>query len=827
MLGAILQDAEAITRVLDFLNPEDFYRENHAQIYRACTRLFQDGEPIDNVTVTDALDKAGVLERVGGRAGLLLLQETVPTAANIEYYGRIVKERSYKRRLIHAGGTVAQLGYDPAVEAEDALSQAQAAVYNIAEDRIRQDFEKLYDLLRPAMDRIDAQMASGKGVVGIPSGFTDLDRLTSGFKPGELVILAGRPGVGKALALDTPIPTPSGWTTMGALRVGDQVFDEGGNACTVTRATDVMYGRRCFEVVFSDGEVIVADGEHLWATTDRAARKTGDRTLAVHTTDEIAETLVTPDGRANHAVPVAAPLRYPESQLPVDPYVLGAWLGDGHSASATITVADSDRAILDQIRAAGVEVTPLRRNPERTPMYRLGGGRAGAHSVKVEGKLDCAKVAAIRAAVAGGATQRSQAALYAVSTATTCLAIGGQTWSAEPVGSLQTDLRRLGVIANKHIPRAYLQAGVQQRVSLLQGLMDTDGHVTRTGHAEFCTTNPRLADGVRELATSLGIIAYRREDRARLLGVDLGPRYRIGFKTEQPVFRLPRKVARLRQVGANWPSKDRRIVDVVPSQSVPVRCIQVDSPNHLFLAGRGCIPTHNTSFALNIALQVATELKIPIAMFSLEMSKDQLVERLLCEHARIDAQRMHRGQLSDAEYDRLAQALGPLSEAPIFIDDAPTLDELTVLLKSRQIHLREKVGLILIDYLQLMHGRSRGDDSNRVQEVSAISRSLKMVARELNVAVVALSQLSRAVEQRTDKRPMLSDLRESGSIEQDSDQVIFLYRDDYYKDDVRPGIAEVILAKNRNGPTGKAELKFVKEQTRFYNLEARRPEPAQ
>ena len=431
VLGAILQEPEAITRVLDFLNPEDFYRENHAQIYRACTRLFQEGEPIDNVTVTDALDKQGMLERVGGRAGLLLLQETVPTSANVEYYGRIVKEHSYKRRLIQAGGKVAQLGYDPGVEAEDALSQAQAAVYGIAEDRIKQDFERLYDLLRPAMDRIDAQMSSGKGTVGIPSGFTDLDRLTSGFKPGELVILAGRPGVGK------------------------------------------------------------------------------------------------------------------------------------------------------------------------------------------------------------------------------------------------------------------------------------------------------------------------------------------------------------------------------------------------------------TSFALNIALQVSTELKVPIAMFSLEMSKDQLVERLLCEHARIDAQRMHRGQLSDAEYDRLAQSLGPLSEAPIFIDDAPTLDELTVLLKSRQIHLREKVGMILIDYLQLMHGRSRGDDANRVQEVSAISRALKMVARELNVAVVALSQLSRAVEQRTDKRPMLSDLRESGSIEQDSDQVIFLYRDDYYKDDVRPGIAEVILAKNRNGPTGKAELKFVKEQTRFYNLEARRPGPAE
>lgn len=770
VLGAILQDPEAITRVLDFLNPEDFYRENHAQIFRACTRLFQDGEPIDNVTVTDALDKQGVLERVGGRAGLLRLQETVPTAANIHYYAQIVKERAYKRRLIHAGGTVAQLGYDPAVEAEDALSQAQAAVYSIAEDRIKQDFERLYDLLRPAMDRIDAQMASGKGVVGIPSGFTDLDRLTSGFKPGELVIVAGRPGIGKALALDTPIPSPNGWTTMGALRVGDQVFDEQGNPCTVTRATEVMHGRRCYEVVFSDGEVIVADAEHLWATADRAGRKAGDRSLAVHTTEEIRETLATADGRANHAVPAAGSLKYAEKVLTVDPYVLGAWLGDGHPVSSTITVS---------------------------------------------------------AAAEAGATQRSLAGLDEVAPATVCLAVPGTTRAAEPTASMQAELRRLDLLDNKHIPRVYLESSRAQRLALLQGLMDTVGHVDNLGYAEFRTTNKNLAGGVRELVTGLGIVAFQREDRARLLGADMGPRYRIGFKTDQPVFRLARKAARLPHVGANRPSETRRIVDVVPTASVPVRCIQVDSPNHLYLAGRACIPTHNTSWCLNVVLEIATQFKVPVAMFSLEMSKDQLVERLLCEHARIDAQRMHRGQLSDAEYDRLAQSLGPLSEAPIFIDDAPTLDELTVLLKSRQIHLREKVGMIIIDYLQLMHGRSRGDDANRVQEVSAISRALKMVARELGIPVIAISQLSRAVEQRTDKRPMLSDLRESGSIEQDSDQVIFLYRDDYYKDDVRPGIAEVILAKNRNGPTGKAELRFVKEQTRFYNLEARRPEPAQ
>src|SRR5256886_16094866 len=205
------------------------------------------------------------------------------------------------------------------------------------------------------------------------------------------------------------------------------------------------------------------------------------------------------------------------------------------------------------------------------------------------------------------------------------------------------------------------------------------------------------------------------------------------------------------------------------------------------------------------------------------MSKEQLVERMLCEQARIDAQRLHRGTLSDVEYERLAGALGPLGDAPVFIDDTPMLDDLTMRLKARQAKTREGIEMIILDYLQLMHGRANSDD-NRVQEVSAISRALKSIARELRIPVIAISQLSRAPEARPDKRPILSDLRESGSIEQDADVVMFLYRDDYYNREKseKPGVAEVIVAKHRNGPTGVVELMFRKELTRFENLERRR-----
>src|SRR5215467_13341502 len=273
VLGAILLDQAAMTRVLDFLSPEDFYRENNAQIYRAALNLFREGEPIDNVTLASELEKLGVLERIGGRAHLALIQEAVPTAANVEHYARIVKDKAYKRRLITAGSQVTALGYDASLDADEAVNQAQAHVYAISDDKVGGGMEHIYNLLKPAMDRIDAQMASGGGVIGIPSGFHDLDRMTNGFKASDLAIIAGRPSMGKALSLDTPIPTPTGWTTMGALRVGDQVFDEQGRPCTVVFATPVMHGRECFEVVFSDGEVIVADADHQWSVWDRAARK--------------------------------------------------------------------------------------------------------------------------------------------------------------------------------------------------------------------------------------------------------------------------------------------------------------------------------------------------------------------------------------------------------------------------------------------------------------------------------------------------------------------------------------------------------------------------
>ncbi len=228
-----------------------------------------------------------------------------------------------------------------------------------------------------------------------------------------------------------------------------------------------------------------------------------------------------------------------------------------------------------------------------------------------------------------------------------------------------------------------------------------------------------------------------------------------------------------------------------------------------------------TAFALNIAQNVASRTGENIAIFSLEMGAEQLVMRLLCAEGNIDAQRLRTGSLTDEDWGKLTMAMGSLSNAGIFIDDTPGVRITDIRSKCRRLKQEHGLGMILIDYLQLILGSGRSGE-NRQQEVSEISRSLKALARELKVPVIALSQLSRGVEQRQDKRPMMSDIRESGSIEQDADVIAFLYRDDYYdRESESKNIIEIIIAKQRNGPTGTVSLAFVKEYNKFVNLERR------
>lgn len=390
------------------------------------------------------------------------------------------------------------------------------------------------------------------------------------------VLYGGAVGGGKALDCDTPIPTPTGWTSMGDIAPGDQVFDERGRVCNVTATSGTMHHRPCYRVEFSDGSSIVADAEHRWFTAtiaersaianrtpearaarraSRASRGVGKRpdlaamnaqraasaTLApppsgsVRTTVEIAETLHVGGNRVNHSIEVAGPIDLPASNLPIDPYTLGIWLGDGTSSSGSITTADAE--IVEHLERAGYQ-------------------------------------------------PRKQSGPYG--------------WGTR---GLYRPLRMLGLLGNKHIPTQYLRASIDQRLALLQGIVDSDGHIDARGHVEVTWTKRVLVDGLLELLHSLGIKAAARESRATIDGRDCGARWRVKFLTEMPASRLPRKLNRQKRSGFRGTHSMRYIVSVEPVPSRPVQCIAVDSPSRLFLAGREMIPTHNSEALLMAACQ--------------------------------------------------------------------------------------------------------------------------------------------------------------------------------------------------------------------------------
>jgi deoxycytidine triphosphate deaminase len=349
---------------------------------------------------------------------------------------------------------------------------------------------------------------------------------------------------GKALAVDTEVPTPQGWVMMGDLQVGDEVFDAEGRPVEIVATTPFMYGRECREVVFSDGTKVVADASHQWEVHTKYDRRRGTRRVV--TTAEMEKAGVKHGTEYLFQVDRCGAVQYPERELPIDPYFLGAWIGDGHSSSATVTTADPE--IVREIEHAGYGV----RKAAGIYAYRVGTG--------------------------GGFERRRDP-------------ITGR-FGAD--GSLNSTLREMDLLGHKEIPVEYLESSVDQRRALLQGLMDTDGYVDKLGRCDITTVSSLLAEQYRELIASLGYKVVVATKLATLYGKVCGLRHEVTFMPdEEPVFRLPRKLARQR---IQRPMRRARsIVDIRPVPSVPVRCIEIADPRGVYLASESFIPTHNSS----------------------------------------------------------------------------------------------------------------------------------------------------------------------------------------------------------------------------------------
>ncbi|WP_142159111.1 replicative DNA helicase [Cellulomonas sp. SLBN-39] len=826
VLGGMMISKDAIADVIEQLRGTDFYRPAHEAIYDAILDLYGRGEPADAITVADELTKRAEITRIGGAPYLHTLISAVPTAANAGYYARIVRERSILRKLVEAGTRIVQLGYGTdGGDVDELVNNAQAEVYAVTERRASEDYLPLSEIIGGTVDEIEAAGHRGEGMIGVPTGFADLDRLTNGLHPGQMIVLAARPAIGKALALDTPLPTPHGWTTMGEVRVGDELLAADGSPTRVVAATEVMHDRPCYRVTFDDGSTIVADAQHQWQTRTRAERRTGAEGQ-VRTTEELSATVrcATADARANHSVDTAAPLDLPHADLLVDPYVLGVWLGDGNSASARFTSADPEIAM--RVEGRGYEVRAAG-HAGAADLYSIALPRPAviARLCEVCGVSFVPARSQVRTCGRScGGKVKTLSAPVAVPTCPDCgVATTGLVRCQEchdRVGTVQARLRTIGVLGRKHIPSVYLRASEVQRRDLLAGLLDTDGTVNPTGSVQIALTDERLARDVRELVHSLGYRTGWSTRPVRGRSAASSTCFTITFTTDDDVFALERKklVHKERRRPSTPRLRQRFVVSVERVPSVPVRCVEIAHPTHLYLAGPAMIPTHNSTLGIDIVRSAAIKHNMGAVVFSLEMSRNEITMRLLSAEARVHLQKLRTGQMGEEDWAKIAGTMGRISEAPLFIDDSPNMSLMEIRAKCRRLKQRHDLKLVVIDYLQLMTSGKRVE--SRQQEVSEFSRALKLLAKELEVPVIAISQLNRGPEQRTDKRPAMSDLRESGSIEQDADMVILLHREDAYeKESPRAGEADLIVAKHRNGPTDTITVAFQGHYSRFVDMQ--------
>jgi replicative DNA helicase len=921
VIGAMLLDQDAIMRAAEHVDDTMFYREGHRRIFRAMLTLTERGEVVDPLTLSEELSRRAELEASGGKEYIAYLVDAVPTAANVEYHARIVREKALLRRLIEISTGIVGEAFEGHRLAAELLDEAEAKIFQVAQAKNIGGFTRIKELLWPAMERIEAQSRSGTSITGLASGFKDLDEMTSGFQPADLVILAARPSLGKCVAADTEIVLADG-----RLATIEEIY-RAGDARLLTLGDDWKLRPASPSAGFDDGR------KPVFRVTTRLGRRVDTTITHPFRTLEGWRPLGDLAVGARVAVPRTLPVFGAEAMRECEVKLLGYLLGDGGLTDGAPTFTNADPRLRDDFAAAvdafGGVRTYLERSAGRTPSLRVARDRSASAASRDAFATRLTSAARTRGPtkrrIAAGvgvsapslthwtnaATTPSRAHVDALATLLevpqTDLGAGLNGMRAHEPNALTTWAEQHGLwgrrARDKRVPAAAFALPREQMALLLNRLFATDGWATVLASGQpqlgFASASEAMARQVQHLLLRFGIVAavrartvaYRGERRAawqldvtdgdaivafgesigmfgketaleRAVAAARGARRRptrdrlplsvwnavdrargaeswaslasrVGFtlKPHRATLDRPGLATLARALGdadlAALASSDVLWDEIVAIEPLGTRQVyDLTIPDtHNFVANDVCV--HNTAFTLNIAQHAAITDRKAVAFFSLEMSKDSLVQRMLTSEARIDAQTLRKGRLRDDDFPRLARAAGILSHAPVFIDDTPGISIMDMRSKARRLKADHGLDLIIVDYLQLMTVPNGAE--NRQQEVSIISRGLKALAKELAVPVVALSQLSRAVEQRAGAekgRPVLSDLRESGAIEQDADLIMFLFREEVYaerengqlKDPGLEGKAEVIIGKQRNGPIGSVPLFFHKQYTRFESV---------
>jgi replicative DNA helicase len=842
VLGSVLLDPSQLVTLAAFLKADDFFLLRHQYIWKAFERLSLRHDPIDYITVGEELENMEVLDNIGGRAYLVQLVSNTGTAIYAEVYGRLVERTAIRRRLMVTADEIKKLAQDEALNIEHVISEAENKLFGVTEAQVKREFVPIWDALSDYYDQMEYMLQHQQEASGLPTGFRDLDQLLGGFQKSDLLIFAGRPGMGKCSRHDSVIQTSNGFHKISDLKPQDtigEIDDEGGTYYPLEIEVLTPEGIQKTSHFYDAGEKpslklttragyqfsgtyhhrilkLNEQGEKVWIQLEDLQK--GDYIAIQRHESLFGNSIDLPAyaGRKGSYQPDLPKILDSEFA-----YIIGLLIGDGAISKTTpyieLTTADSEIAqyFINWIKSIKI---PYRHNHK----YR-----------------------------------------YRVNNLV--------------LNSWMNQIGVKGYSYEKEVPSLILQAPQDSVKAFIQGLFDTDGHAElQNGYIQFATTSEKLARQVHILLLQFGIISklsrkendfkgawliritgdnarkfyenvgfrlQRKQERKNLLpengnvNIDvvpyLPPRQSTIPKTEKtnlyryfqgkrkPSYEVLHRIAEYAPEVTQLLEPEFYWDEVVSIEDDGIQhCYDLVVPgSHSYIANG--IVSHNTSWLLTTAMNTA-RLGARVAIFTMEMGVEQMVQRMMAMETGINVQKLRLARLTPQEAARFTEAVGRISELHIFIDDTPAMSPLEIRTKCRRLKHEYGLDLVIVDYMQLMNAGGTYEN-NRVQEISFISRALKELARELNVPLISAAQLSRAVEQRQDKRPVLSDLRESGSIEQDADIVMFLYRDEIYNEATEfPNQADIIIAKHRNGPTGTLSLYFEKSLTKFMDASVHR-----
>ncbi len=845
VIGSVLLEPSMFITLAAFLKSTDFFLLRHQYIWDALTRLNARGDGIDHILLAEELENAGVLSDIGGRSYLIQLVNNTGTSVHAEVYGRLVERTSIRRRLMTTADEIKKLAMDETLNIESVINESESRLFSVGESQVRREFVPMWDALSAYYDRMEYMLQHRNESPGVPSGFRDLDALLGGFQKSDLLIFAARPGMGKCVRAGTLVHTERGTVPIESLKpeeTAGQPDDEGGVYYPLqldvltpegVQQTSHFYDAGaypCLKLTTRAGYTLSGTHNHRVLILNKSGEKEwislADLRPGAYVAVERIESLwgekvdlpasdyETDNWRNTHQP------NLPHNLTPEFAYYLGLLVGDGGLTSENyVSFSSADEELVQCFYDWASEL-----------------GLHARHNMNYDHTL-------------------GSVVFY--------------RW-----------LKSIGVTGyayEKTVPDVIMQGTEACSRAFLQGLFDTDGHAeAQCGYIQFMTSSETLARQVHVLLLKFGVVSklsykhneYRGAWGIRITGNNARNFYeRVGFRLMRKQERhdllpktsngnldvvpyLPNRLSVIPHTektnlyryfnGKRKPSYGvlARIAEYAPEvkhllepefywdEIISIeddgiqQCYDLVVPeNHSYIANG--IVSHNTSWLLTTAMNVG-RLGGRVGIFTMEMGVEQMVQRMMAMETGINVQKLRLAQLNQAEAAKFTEAAGRISNFRIFIDDTPALSPMEMRTKCRRLKHEHGLDLILVDYMQLMNAGGQYQN-NRVQEISFISRNLKELARELDVPLISAAQLSRAVEQRQDKRPVLSDLRESGSIEQDADIVLFLYRDEVYNEATEfPNQADVIVSKHRNGPTGVVSLYFEKSLTKFMDASVRR-----